>query len=266
MVPELYQSSGQPRRKFSLEEIRILLCRARRSAPPLSLRAHRRNQRQGLHGRHAGLHPHRSGLRTGLYTSPHLARVNERIRLIASKSTTRSLPPLLPRPRCAQQLVLDERLPQMPSFFEILTAQALLYFAEQQVDIAVLEVGMGGRLDATNIVDPLLSVITDISLDHTEWLGSPSQPSPAKRPASCAATEPWSRSRSILKPTRFWARWPMELGVRGVSAVALHALRRDLQRWTLSVEALGANPDPGRLAARRRAPASQPGPGHCRGR
>ena len=72
----------------------------------------------------------------------------------------------------AQQLVLDGGLPQLPSFFEILTAQAFLCFAEAGVDMAVLEVGMGGRLDATNIVDPLLSVITDISLDHTEWLGS----------------------------------------------------------------------------------------------
>ena len=72
----------------------------------------------------------------------------------------------------AQQLVLDGRLPQLPSYFEILTAQAFLHFAEKRVEIAVLEVGMGGRLDATNIVDPLLSIITDISLDHTEWLGS----------------------------------------------------------------------------------------------
>ena len=66
----------------------------------------------------------------------------------------------------------QDALPQLPSFFEILTAMALLYFAEAEVELAVLEVGMGGRLDATNIVDPLLSVITDISLDHTEWLGS----------------------------------------------------------------------------------------------
>ena len=72
----------------------------------------------------------------------------------------------------AQRLVLELKLPQLPSYFEILTAQALLYFAEQHTDIAVLEVGMGGRLDATNIVDPLLSVVTDISLDHMEWLGN----------------------------------------------------------------------------------------------
>jgi dihydrofolate synthase/folylpolyglutamate synthase len=60
----------------------------------------------------------------------------------------------------------------MPSYFEILTAQALVYFAEVKAEVAVLEVGMGGRLDATNVVDPLLSVITDISLDHMDWLGS----------------------------------------------------------------------------------------------
>ena len=59
-----------------------------------------------------------------------------------------------------------------PSYFETLTALAFLYFAEQQLDIAVLEVGLGGRLDATNIVEPLLSVITDIALDHQEYLGS----------------------------------------------------------------------------------------------
>ena len=60
----------------------------------------------------------------------------------------------------------------MPSFFETLTAMAFLHFAAENVQVAVLEVGMGGRLDATNIVHPLLSIVTDISLDHTEWLGS----------------------------------------------------------------------------------------------
>ena len=72
----------------------------------------------------------------------------------------------------AQRADEGGRLPQLPSFFEFLTALAFLYFAETGVDIAVLEVGLGGRLDATNVVDPLLSVITDISLDHMEWLGS----------------------------------------------------------------------------------------------
>src|SRR4029079_6561353 len=71
----------------------------------------------------------------------------------------------------AQQLVVDGKLAQLPSFFETLTTMTFLNFAAAKVQIAVLEVGMGGRLDATNIVDPLISIITDISLDHMEWLG-----------------------------------------------------------------------------------------------
>ncbi|HET7104967.1 MAG TPA: cyanophycin synthetase, partial [Terracidiphilus sp.] len=71
-----------------------------------------------------------------------------------------------------QRLVASDALTQLPSFFETLTAMAFLHFAESGVEIAVLEVGMGGRLDATNVVHPLLSIVTDISLDHTEWLGS----------------------------------------------------------------------------------------------
>jgi len=71
----------------------------------------------------------------------------------------------------AVRLVEEGLLPHHPSFFEVLTALGFLYFAEQAVDIAVLEVGLGGRLDATNIVEPLVSVITDIALDHQDYLG-----------------------------------------------------------------------------------------------
>jgi len=172
MVPELYQSAGQPRRKFSLDEIRILL--AALGNP------HRRFKSvliAGTNGKGSTAATlasilKASGLRTGLYTSPHLARVNERIRLGRVEIGDDDFASLYFTVHdAAQQLVLDGGLPQLPSFFEILTAQALLYFAKSRVDIAVLEVGMGGRLDATNIVDPLLSVVTDISLDHTEWLG-----------------------------------------------------------------------------------------------
>jgi len=102
-----------------------------------------------------------------------LARANERIRVGRGEIDDDAFAGLYFQVHdCAQRLVLDGALPQLPSYFEILTAQALLYFAQKRVKIAILEVGMGGRLDATNIVDPLLSVITDISLDHTEWLGS----------------------------------------------------------------------------------------------
>ncbi|MGC2162850.1 MAG: folylpolyglutamate synthase/dihydrofolate synthase family protein, partial [Silvibacterium sp.] len=113
------------------------------------------------------------GYRTGLYTSPHLARVNERIRIDGRDISDDQFAACYFRvDDCARRLVSEERLKGHPSFFEAMTAVAFLAFAEQGIDIAVLEVGMGGRLDATNIVEPLVSVITDISLDHTEWLGN----------------------------------------------------------------------------------------------
>lgn len=118
-----------------------------------------------------------SGLRTGLYTSPHLVRINERIRLYR-QSTTQSITDddfaLLHEvvDRTAERLVSEGELPWYPSFFEMLTAMAFEYFARNAPDIVVLEVGMGGRLDATNVVDPRLSIITDISLDHQNYLGT----------------------------------------------------------------------------------------------
>jgi dihydrofolate synthase/folylpolyglutamate synthase len=173
MVPELYTGSGEPRRKFSLDELRILLSAL--GDPHRRLRAVLIGGTNGKGSTAATLASiaTASGLCTGLYTSPHLVRVNERIRIGDAEITDDAFAALYFRVHdAAQKLVLDGSLPQLPSFFEILTAQALLYFAEAGVDLAVLEVGMGGRLDATNVVDPLLSVITDISLDHTEWLGS----------------------------------------------------------------------------------------------
>lgn len=173
MVPELYTGAGQPRRKFSLDEIRILLGELRnphRSFPSVLIAG--TNGKGSTAATLASILT-ASGLRTGLYTSPHLTRANERIRVDGAEIEDDAFAGLYFRVHdSARQLVLDRRLPQLPSYFEILTAQALLYFAEARVEIAVLEVGMGGRLDATNVVDPLLSVITDISLDHMEWLGS----------------------------------------------------------------------------------------------
>src|SRR5579859_2481611 len=113
-----------------------------------------------------------SGLRTGLYTSPHLSRPNERIRIDGAEISDTDFAERFFRVRAtAQKLVEQGKLAQAPSFFETLTAMAFLHFSEPAIEIAVLEVGMGGRLDATNIVDPLLSIVTDISLDHMEWLG-----------------------------------------------------------------------------------------------
>jgi dihydrofolate synthase/folylpolyglutamate synthase len=113
-----------------------------------------------------------SGLSTGLYTSPHLMRINERIRVNGEKITDDSFAALQGDvDRVAERLVARGELPWHPSFFEMMTAIAFEHFAREKVDLAVLEVGMGGRLDATNVVDPRLSVITDISLDHQKFLG-----------------------------------------------------------------------------------------------
>jgi dihydrofolate synthase / folylpolyglutamate synthase len=114
-----------------------------------------------------------SGVRTGLYTSPHLVRINERIRINDTEIGDDEFALIHDLvDRTAERLVGDGELPWHPSFFEMLTAIAFEYFAQNKVDMAVLEVGMGGRLDATNVVDPRVSVITDISLDHQMFLGN----------------------------------------------------------------------------------------------
>jgi dihydrofolate synthase/folylpolyglutamate synthase len=173
MAPELYTRPGAPRRKFSLAEIGILLHHL--NDP------HNRYQSilvAGTNGKGSTAATLSSiliasGLRTGLYTSPHLERVNERIRVGGAEITDQDFARHFFAVReASESLVQSGALAQMPSFFEVLTAIGFLHFAEQGIDVAVLEVGMGGRLDATNIVDPLISIITDISLDHMEWLGS----------------------------------------------------------------------------------------------
>src|SRR5271169_2836516 len=114
-----------------------------------------------------------SGLRTGLYTSPHLVRINERIRINDKQIADDDFALLYDlADRTAERLVEEGELPWHPSFFEMLTAIAFEHFAQNKVEMVVLEVGMGGRLDATNVVEPRLSVIADISLDHQKFLGN----------------------------------------------------------------------------------------------
>lgn len=104
------------------------------------------------------------GYRVGLYTSPHLVDFRERIRVNGVPVSEQYVVDFVARERAFFE-------PLHPSFFELTTAMAFKYFAEQEVDIAVIEVGLGGRLDCTNIIQPLLSIITNISLDHTQFLG-----------------------------------------------------------------------------------------------
>ncbi len=106
-----------------------------------------------------------AGYKVGLYTSPHLLDFRERIRVNGE---------MIPQERVVR-FVEEERNfyePLHPSFFELTTALAFLYFSECKVDVAVIEVGLGGRLDCTNIIQPELSIITNISFDHTQFLGN----------------------------------------------------------------------------------------------
>jgi len=105
-----------------------------------------------------------AGLKTGLYTSPHLIDFRERIKINGQLIPEHEVVEFV---SAHQQIILDLK----PSFFELTVAMAFDYFARQKVDVAVIEVGMGGRLDSTNIITPLVSIITNIGLDHTQFLG-----------------------------------------------------------------------------------------------
>ncbi len=192
-LPPLPDGTPAPRRKWDLQHMRTLctaLGEPQRRFPAVLI--------AGTNGKGSTAATLASilaaaGHRTGLYTSPHLVRVNERIQILTAPDAEPAAPfrsldfealdagseipdadfaRLFARvEETAAGLVATGELPHSPSFFEILTALAFLHFAEAQVDIAVLEVGLGGRLDATNVVEPVLSVITDIALDHQEYLG-----------------------------------------------------------------------------------------------
>jgi dihydrofolate synthase/folylpolyglutamate synthase len=114
----------------------------------------------------------RAGLRTGLYTSPHLVRLEERF-VTGGRSITpgRLAARILSMRETVHSLLGSKGLKTSPTFFEVTTAAALSQFHDDRVDIAVLEVGMGGRFDATNVVDPLFSILTPVEIDHREFLG-----------------------------------------------------------------------------------------------
>lgn len=114
-----------------------------------------------------------AGYRTGLYTSPHLIQINERIQINREPVSDAEFALIYERvDAVAEKLVARGELPWHPSFFEMLTAIMFEYFASAGVELAILEVGMGGRLDATNVADPCLSVITDVDFDHQRFLGN----------------------------------------------------------------------------------------------
>lgn len=174
------------RRKFSLDHIRALLKALGDPQKSFASVLIAGTNGKGSTAATLAAIANAAGVKTGLYTSPHLLRVNERVKVsgaLAVDALAVGRNGLLEIPdaefgrvfervdTATTRLIARTELPHYPSFFELLTAIAFCWFAEQGVELAVLEVGLGGRLDATNSVEPMVSVITDIGIDHTEYLG-----------------------------------------------------------------------------------------------
>ena len=170
------------RRKFSLDHIRALLKALGEPQRTFASVLIAGTNGKGSTASTLASISNAAGIKTGLYTSPHLLRVNERIKVSGGAGggahTLQEIPDadfgrlygLVDT--AVARLIAMGGLPHYPSFFELLTAIAFAWFREQNVEFGVLEVGLGGRLDATNAVEPIVSVITDIGIDHTEYLGN----------------------------------------------------------------------------------------------
>jgi dihydrofolate synthase/folylpolyglutamate synthase len=215
---ELAQSSG---RKFDLTHVRVLLAaleHPERRVPGVLVAG---TNGKGSTAATLASILRASGLRTGLYTSPHLIRINERIRINGDPIGDDDFALLHDLvERTAERLVEEGELPWHPSFFEMLTAMAFEHFARKKVNIAVLEVGMGGRLDATNVIEPLVSVITDIALDHQKFLGNTVAEIAREKAGIIRAG-----GAVVILPQQPAANdvignTILELGARGISAVA----------------------------------------------
>ncbi|HJQ25876.1 MAG TPA: folylpolyglutamate synthase/dihydrofolate synthase family protein [Blastocatellia bacterium] len=158
--------------KFGLDGIRLLLERAGRPDQVFPSVIVAGTNGKGSVSAMLDSIARKAGRRTALYTSPHLVRITERIRVGGQEISEDDFAQHATKVReLAERLVAEGRLVSLPSFFEQVTAIALSYFAGAQVELAILEVGLGGRLDSTNAVAAVLAVVTTIDMDHQQILG-----------------------------------------------------------------------------------------------
>lgn len=162
-----------------------------------------------------------AGYRVGLYTSPHLVRFNERIQVNRAPIADDNVLRLWSGMRPAIRAMTAARPIDHPTFFEVTTAMAFQYFRERQVDVAVVEVGMGGRMDATNVIDGLVSVVTRVDLEHTEHLGKTVTRIAREK---AGIIKPTSRAVTVAQP----ALTVIEARCREVHA-PLSVIHRDVQ-------------------------------------
>jgi len=215
-----HELAHTPSQKFDLEHMRVLLEaleHPERKSPAVLIAG---TNGKGSTAATLSSILQASGYKTGLYTSPHLVRINERIRIDSTAIADDDFAGIHDLvDRTAERLVGENELPWHPSFFEMLTAIAFEYFARAKVDIAVLEVGMGGRLDATNVVEPLVSVITDISLDHQKFLGDTLTEIAREKAGIIRADRPVVTLPQTPEANDVLGNTILDLGARVVSAV-----------------------------------------------
>ena len=191
-----------------------------------------------------------AGCRTGLYTSPHLVRFNERIRVDGRVITDAELAGLLAEVDLQDQAQSHEAGARLATFFEFTTVLALEYFRRQRVEVVVLETGLGGRLDATNVVTPLLSIITPVGLEHTAYLGDTLSAVAAEKagiikpncPVICAAQE--DAAMEVLIRTARERRAPL---IQASSLVSVQRRKNDWSGQTIKIETESASYPPIRL-------------------
>jgi dihydrofolate synthase/folylpolyglutamate synthase len=180
-----------------------------------------------------------AGLRTALYTSPHLIRFSERIRVSGVPIPDKDLIRLLDDVERADQAQSAEPGGRIGTFFELTTAVALKWFLKQPVQMAVLETGMGGRLDSTNVVTPLLSVITAIGLEHTSFLGGSLEKVAAEKAGIIKPGRPvvvGKQKPAVAKVIAEKARLAEAPVLRADERVSVQRLSQDLDGQVLSIE------------------------------
>ena len=191
-----------------------------------------------------------AGLRTALYTSPHLIRFNERIRVAGRPVPDPDLIRLLDNVERADQAQAAQPGGRQGTFFELTTAVAFQWFLEQGVQLAVLETGMGGRLDSTNVVTPLVSVLTDIGLEHTAFLGRTLEQIAGEKAGIIKAGRPVVVGRqkpAVMKVIEEKARACGAPLLRAEERVSVRRLAQDLDGQVLAIETAGGAWEPVRL-------------------
>ncbi len=197
-----------------------------------------------------------AGWRTGLYTSPHLVRLGERVQVDRQHLTEAEIIAYANELRPVAERVSKYSPDDHPSFFEFMTAMAFLQFKRRGCDIAVIEVGLGGRLDATNVVQPEIAVITSIGLDHCEYLGDTVEKIAAEKAGIIKPGRPVVIGRLPAGAERVIRQIALERGSRVISVVGEFGrdvarypatnLEGDYQRWNAATATLVARLLPAR--------------------